>query len=99
MDEESTGVAVSVRHAGPVTQRSLGLLGGNGGVRISWAEYRLEVLKWLGDRGVGGVGELMFCTMKHLMNGKVGASAQGTQGTQGTPTWSRSQLGRRTRPG
>jgi centromere protein I len=61
---------ISVRHAGPVTQRSLAALAADGGIRIGWAEYRLEVLNWLGDVGVHGVGELMFCTMKHLMGQK-----------------------------
>ena len=56
------------RHGGPVNQRSLAALGADGGIKLGWAEYRLEVLKWLGDRGVEGVGELMFCTMKLLMN-------------------------------
>ena len=59
-----------VRHAGPVGQRSLALLGPEGGIKLGWTEYRLEVLNWLAERGVGGVGELMFCTMKLLMTGK-----------------------------
>lgn len=62
--------SLSTRHAGPVTQRSLTVLGNGGGLKISWGSYRLEVLKWLGDRGVKGVRELMFNTMKHLMNAK-----------------------------
>ena len=64
------GGEIETRHAGPVTQRSLAGLGAEGGVRVGWAEYRLEVLRWLGEKGVGGVGELMFCTMKHLMQGQ-----------------------------
>ncbi|KAI9718886.1 MAG: hypothetical protein M1812_003770 [Candelaria pacifica] len=63
--------SIVTRHAGPVTQRSLTVLANEGGLRISWANYRLEVLKWLDERGVGGIGELMFNTMKHLMNAKV----------------------------
>ncbi|MCJ1406397.1 hypothetical protein MMC19_000462 [Ptychographa xylographoides] len=58
---------VRTRHAGPVTQKSLEALYMNGGVQIGWGDYRLEVLKWLGERGIGGIGELMFCTMKQLM--------------------------------
>ena len=65
--EEKEEGSVSVRHAGPVGQRSLMVLKGEGGLEVGWAEYRLEVLRWLGERGVGGIGELMGCTMKQLM--------------------------------
>ena len=58
---------VRTRHAGPVSLRSLASLGANGGIKLGWTDYRLEVLKWLGERGVDGVRELMFCTMKLLM--------------------------------
>lgn len=64
------GAVVRTRQAGPVTQKSLEALAMDGGIRLGWADYRLEVLKWLGERGVSGVGELMFCTMKHLMGPK-----------------------------
>jgi centromere protein I len=57
-----------VRHAGPVTQKSLALLDIQGGVSIAWSEYRLEVLRWMETHGAGGVSALMFCTMKHLMS-------------------------------
>lgn len=65
--EEKEEGTVKARHAGPVGQRSLAGLKGDGGLDIGWPEYRLEVLRWLEERGVEGVGELMFCTMKHLM--------------------------------
>jgi hypothetical protein len=68
-DEESGG-RVRVRHNGPVTQRSLEALAIDGGVRVGWGDYRLEVLAWLEGHGVGGVGELMFCTMKQLMGSR-----------------------------
>ena len=61
---------LSIRHAGPISQRSLTMLGNEGGLKISWGNYRLEVLKWLEERGVKGVRELMFNTMKHLMTAK-----------------------------
>ena len=70
--EDGNGQGIEVRHAGPVTQRSLAMLGADGGVSIGWAEYRLEVLNWLGEMGVDGVRELMFCTMKHLMGKEKG---------------------------
>ncbi|MCJ1400652.1 hypothetical protein MMC11_003860 [Xylographa trunciseda] len=62
---------VRTRHIGPVTQRSLEALAMDGGVKISWPDYRLEVLRWLSDRGVGGIGDLMSCTMKQLMGIKM----------------------------
>lgn len=73
--EDRNGEVIETRHAGPVTQRSLAGLAVEGGIKVGWAEYRLEVLKWLGERGVGGVGDLMFCTMKHLMQGQGPAKA------------------------
>ncbi|MCJ1351128.1 MAG: hypothetical protein MMC33_001110 [Icmadophila ericetorum] len=77
--EGFTEPGIDTRHAGPVTQRSLSALAAEGGLTIGWVDYRLEVLKWLGERGVSGVGELMFCTMKHLMS----------QGKSQTPSKSR----------
>lgn len=68
--EEADEESLDARHAGPVSQRSLTILGNDGGLKISWPSYRLEVLKWLDERGVKGVRELMFNTMKHLMNTK-----------------------------
>ena len=61
------GGAIRIRHAGPIRQRSFQGLGGDGGLEIGWGDYRIEVLKWLRSRGVGGVGELMGCTMKTLV--------------------------------
>jgi centromere protein I len=63
-DEER---GLSARHAGPVTQKSLLQLGRDGGVEMAWAAYRLGVLRYLEDAGVGGVSELMYNTMRHLM--------------------------------
>ena len=59
-----------IRHAGPVSQRSLAQLGEQGGLKISWSNYRLEVIRWLEERGVKGVGELMYNTMKHLLRSR-----------------------------
>ncbi|MCJ1304140.1 hypothetical protein MMC08_006952 [Hypocenomyce scalaris] len=69
--EEREEGSVRVRHAGPVSQRSLAVLQAEGGLEVNWAAYRAEVLRWLDEMGVKGVGELMFCTMKLLMGGKV----------------------------
>lgn len=55
-----------------MTQRSLAQLGKDGGVQLSWASYRLGVLQYLEGKGVKGVGELMYNTMKHLMSAREG---------------------------
>ena len=56
------------RHTGPVTQQSLALLK-NGGVNIDWDGahgYKVFVLQWLAERGLGGLRELMFATVTDL---------------------------------
>jgi centromere protein I len=54
-------------HAGPVTQRSLVVLEKEGGLSLSWKQYRLEVLDWLENHGLDGMKKLIFATMKDLM--------------------------------
>jgi centromere protein I len=71
--EEETEGGIKIRHAGPVTQKSLVALGKEGGLQLSWAEYRLGVLTYLEQKGVKGVGELMYNTMKHLMTAREAA--------------------------
>ena len=51
--------SISARHAGPVTQSSLSKLATAGGLRLSWQEYRIEVIKTLSARGLPGVTELL----------------------------------------
>lgn len=70
----NNGRGVTIRHAGPVTQKSLVTLGKEGGLQLTWPQYRLGVLKYLEDKGVDGVGELMYNTMKHLMAQRGGAA-------------------------
>ncbi|MCJ1456123.1 hypothetical protein MMC28_006482 [Mycoblastus sanguinarius] len=65
-DEADPGV-VSVRHAGPITQKSLAQLGRDGGVKVSWKEYRIAVLNWLEEVGAEGVGELGRATLPGLV--------------------------------
>lgn len=69
-DAQADGGVVMIRHAGPVSQKSLARLREEGRVKVGWAEYRMGVLRWLAARGVRGVGELMGVTMKQLMNGE-----------------------------
>lgn len=61
---------IEVRHAGPVMQASLRQLAVNGGLKLSWQDYRLGVLRYLQSIGAAGVGSLMYNTMKHLMVAK-----------------------------
>lgn len=71
---EGTTTPIQIRHAGPVTQRSLGQLGKDGGLKLAWANYRPGVLRYLEGKGVMGVGELMYNTLKHLMTAREGAA-------------------------
>ena len=68
--EDAAGV--EIRHAGPLSQRSLAVLGKEGGMRLGWREYRVHVLQWLEEMGVGGIGNLGRATMKGLMGGERG---------------------------
>ncbi|KAL1970294.1 hypothetical protein VTN77DRAFT_5454 [Rasamsonia byssochlamydoides] len=50
----------------PVTQKALTALEKEGGVKVSWQEYRLKMLDWFDDRGSQGISKLMRSTMKAL---------------------------------
>jgi centromere protein I len=71
---EGTTTPIKIRHAGPVTQRSLMQLGKDGGLKLTWPNYRLGVLRYLEGKGVMGVGELMYNTLKHLMTAREGVA-------------------------
>ncbi|OBR11730.1 Mis6 domain-containing protein [Colletotrichum higginsianum IMI 349063] len=62
--------ALSTRHAGPVTANSLARLAEARGLRITWSEYRIIVLRALESKGLGGIPALMKNTMKVLMSSK-----------------------------
>ena len=61
-----TGGVLEVRHPGPVTQRSLVRLREEGGLELSWQDYRISVLQRLEELGFVGVPDLMRNTMKIL---------------------------------
>ncbi|KAI9695452.1 MAG: hypothetical protein M1820_008637 [Bogoriella megaspora] len=63
---EAQGDDLRTRHAGPVTQRSLVKLDKDGGLQLSWKDYRVQVLDYLERHSLGGIKELMFSTMKDL---------------------------------
>lgn len=57
---------LETRHAGPVTDESLAKLRTSGGVKLSWKEYRLNVLEALSVKGLTGVEEILYNTMSVL---------------------------------
>lgn len=75
--EDEVGIAEEKRSFGPVTQKSLAAGKGRGGLQMSWQEFRLGVLRYLEERGFGGVPRLMYNTMKPLMSGGQPAGSQG----------------------
>ena len=58
--EEAYDPEAIQRHAGPVSQNSLEKLRARGGVNIDWEWYRVRVLRWLEDRGLGGPKAFMW---------------------------------------
>lgn len=63
---EASGEELQVKHAGPVTTRSLVVLDRERGLKLSWKQYRVEILKGMDECGVGGIRELMYSTMTNL---------------------------------
>lgn len=56
-------------HTGPVSGKSLDVLNSRGGVSVDWDGadgYKVMVLQWLTERGLGGIRELMFATVTNL---------------------------------
>ncbi|KAI9837149.1 MAG: hypothetical protein M1838_004894 [Thelocarpon superellum] len=68
--EDAAADDISIRHAGPLTQHSLARLKEDDGLDVRWADYRRAVLRWLEARGVRGVSNLLYITMKDLMPSK-----------------------------
>jgi centromere protein I len=64
--EDAAENLIKVRHPGPVTQTSLKQLEKDGGLSLSWQDYRLGVLMELEHKSIKGIGELMYNTMKAL---------------------------------
>ncbi|KAI2819332.1 hypothetical protein CBS115989_4429 [Aspergillus niger] len=50
----------------PVTQKALSALEKEGGMKMTWQEYRVRMLDWLDATGSVGIGNLMRSTMKAL---------------------------------
>ncbi|ROV87979.1 hypothetical protein VPNG_10340 [Cytospora leucostoma] len=69
-EAEDEEVELQARHAGPVTQKSLGQLARKGGLELQWQDYRLGVLRHLDERAFSGIPELMYSTMRNLLDAK-----------------------------
>lgn len=69
-EKEDEEVELQARHAGPVTQKSLAQLGRRGGLELTWQEFRLGVLRHLEDKEWKGIPELMYNTMKNLLDAR-----------------------------
>lgn len=69
-EQEDEEVELRARHAGPITQKSLVVLGRKGGIEVSWQGFRLGVLKDMEDKELRGISELMYSTMKNLLEAR-----------------------------
>ncbi|KAJ0425328.1 Mis6-domain-containing protein [Aspergillus carlsbadensis] len=50
----------------PVTQKALGALEKDGGIQMTWQDYRVRMLDWMEATGSSGIAGLMRTTMKAL---------------------------------
>ncbi|KAK6511551.1 hypothetical protein TWF481_000466 [Arthrobotrys musiformis] len=64
--EDTHGVELLTRHAGPVTSKSLIGLAGDGGFSIEYRIFKVASLEYLKRRGFDGVHRLIYSTMKKL---------------------------------
>lgn len=79
---ETDGDPLRERHGGPVTQKSLAALRNRGGLNLTWQDYRLAVLHHLEERGFVGIPQLMYNTMKMLMQSRSQSRAQSQSRSQ-----------------
>lgn len=75
--EEKQPGSVAVRHAGPITMKSLAQLGRQGGVQMGWKEYRVLVLRWLEGVGVNGIAGFGAATMPGMGQNAVARAKAG----------------------
>lgn len=66
IEEESHIGEMQPRLRKPVTQKALNALEKDGGVRLTWQEYRVRMIDWLDGMGSRGIANLMRSTMKAL---------------------------------
>ena len=73
IDRQGLSRANIKAHTGPVTQQSLASLKNSEGISVDWdgaRGYKVFVLNWLAERGLGGLRELMFATVTDLKTGQ-----------------------------
>ncbi|KAJ4413720.1 hypothetical protein N0V82_008359 [Gnomoniopsis sp. IMI 355080] len=70
-DEEDEDFELRARHAGPITQKSLLQTARQGGVEVVWQDYRLGLLRHLEDNEWRGISELLYSTMKNLLDARL----------------------------
>lgn len=75
--EDKEPGSVAVRHAGPITMKSLAQLGRQGGVKMGWKEYRVLVLRWLEGVGVNGIAGFSIATMPGMGQNSVAKAKAG----------------------
>ncbi|KAK3071319.1 hypothetical protein LTS18_014888 [Coniosporium uncinatum] len=63
---EDAGAVIRIRHGGPPNQRSVDALGKDGGLRLTYKQYRIETIDWLEAKGIRGFKELMSAVIKDL---------------------------------
>ncbi|GFF35734.1 hypothetical protein IFM58399_04310 [Aspergillus lentulus] len=66
IEEENNITEGKPRLRKPVTQKALSALEKDGGIKLTWQEYRVRMLDWLDATGSRGIGNLMRSTMKAL---------------------------------
>jgi centromere protein I len=57
---------LKIRHAGPVTTKSLDILARRGGLHLQWLVYRSGVVEYLEGKGAVGIADLVYNTMKNF---------------------------------
>ncbi|TGJ76602.1 hypothetical protein E0Z10_g10855 [Xylaria hypoxylon] len=63
-EEAEEQESLDIKHAGPVTKASLGILGNRGGINLSWDDYRRGVLGYLSSRDMDGIEHMLSVTIK-----------------------------------
>ncbi|KAK6354112.1 hypothetical protein TWF730_008530 [Orbilia blumenaviensis] len=64
--EDARDIYLPIRHAGPVTSKSLMGLAGDGGYNIEYRVFKVASLEYLKRKGFDGVHRLIYSTMKKL---------------------------------
>ncbi|KAI9256561.1 Mis6-domain-containing protein [Phascolomyces articulosus] len=70
IQEKENEANLQVRHEGPVTAQSLQTLSDNGGISISYVDYRVELLDHLQSLGFQGLYDLLYDCMSSLIERK-----------------------------